>query len=300
MTRDGTSISCASKDKTAMMRAIKLGYVPEHFSTPIHFAQSQGFFQRQGLNVELVPYPSGSGHLIQSLDQGELDCAVGLTEAFVRGMATSQAKYSIVGTYVESPLNWAVSTGAQRSELTTLRQLEGKRIGVSRIGSGSYVMSFVLAMQQHFDAQKPFADFPVCHTFEQLRRSVNDKTADAFMWEYFTTKKYYEGSHPELKMLGSIYTPWPSWVLVRQSSLPAEQTSQLASALDEGIAYFEQHPEEAVEYIQTLGYSQEDAREWLKTVQFSKNCGKPLSEETHGNVLRILRAAGVVQDKSNV
>ncbi|SJM86535.1 uncharacterized protein ZBIST_2910 [Zygosaccharomyces bailii] len=277
-----------------MMRALKLGYVPEHFSTPIHFAQTQGFFQKQGLNVELVPYPSGSGHLIQSLDHGELDCAVGLTEAFVRGMATSKAKYSIVGTYVDSPLHWAVSTGAQRSELRSLKQLEGKRIGVSRIGSGSYVMSFVLALQQGFNAQKPFADFPVCHTFEQLRKSVNDKTADAFMWEYFTTKKYYDGPQPELKMLGSIYTPWPSWVLVRQESLPTEQANKLAKALDEGIAYFEQNPEESIAYIETLGYSQEDAREWLNTVKFSKNCSEPLSDEVHENVLQILRTAGVI------
>ncbi|GAV47687.1 hypothetical protein ZYGR_0H05330 [Zygosaccharomyces rouxii] len=279
-----------------MMKAIKLGFIPEHYSTPIHFAQTQKFFAKRGLNVELRPYPSGSGHLIQSLDKGELDAAVGLTEAFVRGIVTSPAKYSIVGTYVESPLHWAVSTGAQRNELQNLKQLEGKRIGVSRIGSGSYVMSFVLALEQGFNPEKPFIDFPVCHNFEQLRKSVNDKTSEAFMWEYFTTKKYYQGENPELKMLGSIYTPWPSWVLVRQENLDEQTSRQIAESLDEGISYFEQHPERSIEHIKTLGYSEEDAREWLKKVQFSQSCSTSLSKEVNENVIRVLRTAGVIGD----
>lgn len=279
-----------------MMKAVRLGFIPEHYSTPIHFAKTQNFFLERGLNVELIPYPSGSGHLIQSLDKGELDAAIGLTEAFVRGISTTQAKYSIAGTYVESPLHWAVSTGAKRDELQNLKQLEGKRIGVSRIGSGSYVMSYVLALEQHFDPERPFTDFPVCHTFEQLRNSVNSQTADAFMWEYFTTKKYYQGENPELKMLGSIYTPWPSWVLVRQQNLDQQTTRQLAESLEEGVSYFERNPKESLSHIQTLGYSEEDAREWLNKVSFSKACHIPLSKAVHDNVLRILSTAGVIGD----
>lgn len=279
-----------------MMKAIRLGFIPEHYSTPIHFSKTLNFFSKHGLNVELIPYPSGSGHLIQSLDRGELDAAVGLTEAFVRGIATSPAKYSIVGTYVESPLHWAVSTGAKRDELQNLKQLEGTRIAVSRIGSGSYVMSFVLALEQGFNPVKPFVDFPVCHNFEQLRRSVNDRNSEAFLWEYFTTKKYYEGENPELKMMGSIYTPWPSWVLVRQENLNSQTARQLSEALDEGISYLESHPEQSIEHIRTLGYSEEDAREWLKKVQFSKSCYTPLNKEVNDNVINVLRTAGVIKE----
>lgn len=42
-------------------------------------------------------------------------------------------EFQLVGTYVESPLCWAISTGPQRA-LDDVEGLEGKRIGVSRIG----------------------------------------------------------------------------------------------------------------------------------------------------------------------
>lgn len=47
--------------------SLKVGYVPEHFSTPLFFAQQQGFYAKNGVEIEFLPYPSGSGHLIQSL-----------------------------------------------------------------------------------------------------------------------------------------------------------------------------------------------------------------------------------------
>jgi ABC-type nitrate/sulfonate/bicarbonate transport system substrate-binding protein len=46
---------------------LRIGYVPEHFSTPLFFAKEQGYYKDHGLDLEFVPFPSGSGHLIQSL-----------------------------------------------------------------------------------------------------------------------------------------------------------------------------------------------------------------------------------------
>jgi ABC-type nitrate/sulfonate/bicarbonate transport system substrate-binding protein len=54
------------------MTKLTIGYVPEHFSTPLFFAKQQGFYEKEGLDVEFVPFPSGSGHLIQSLQDGSI------------------------------------------------------------------------------------------------------------------------------------------------------------------------------------------------------------------------------------
>lgn len=256
----------------AKASVVRVGYIPEHFSTPIQFARVNGYFKEKGLEVELIEYPSGSGHLITSLNNDEIDIAIGLTEAFIRGIADTAdpaaLKYEIVGTYVNSPLNWAVSTGVHRDDIQNLKDLQNGKMGVSRIGSGSYVMSYVLAMDQGFT--QPFKDFPVCHTFKQLRAAVNDKSADAFMWEYFTTKRYYGGPQKELKMVGNIYTPWPSWVIVRNKKPSNAQTLAFTKSIDEGISYFRANPEKAVHYIaENLDYTEADAREWLKTVEFN-------------------------------
>lgn len=43
------------------------------------------------------------------------------------------AGFKLVGTYVETPLCWAISTGADR-DLDQAEQLKEKKCGVSRIG----------------------------------------------------------------------------------------------------------------------------------------------------------------------
>lgn len=85
-----------------------------------------------------MPFPSGTGHLIESLKGNEIDIGIGLTEGWVAGLGKAVAAgvkdlpYQIVGTYVETPLCWAISTGKNRD--VKVDELAGKNIGVSRIG----------------------------------------------------------------------------------------------------------------------------------------------------------------------
>ncbi|RFU30719.1 hypothetical protein B7463_g5623, partial [Scytalidium lignicola] len=278
---------------------LRVGFVPEHFSTPLHFAKK--YF---GLTAELIPYPSGTGHMITSLRSGEIDVGIGLTEGWVAGLGKEDLEgdggYKIVGTYVETPLCWAVSTGAKR-DINSIADLKKGKIGVSRIGSGSYVMGFVLADQQGWlePGSKPFEFVPV-QTFERLRKAVNDGEADFFMWEHFTSKRYYDNG--EIKRIGEIYTPWRSWLITASTKLvpggnPDKRLAQLFKKIDQGVQYFGKHQEEAVEYISTeLDYSKEDATEWLKTVRFSTNVeGVDISvvQET----VDVLKKAGVLGEK---
>jgi hypothetical protein len=148
-------------------------------------------------------------------------------------------------------------------------------------------MGFVLADQHGWLSQShdpdgttasPFEVIPL-NTFENLRKGVNDGTADFFMWEHFTSKRYYDNG--EIKKIGEIYTPWSSWKIVAATSLLSNSGSgsgadprldELFEKLNKGTKYFLGHQDEAVEYISTeLDYSVEDAREWLKTVEFSSN-----------------------------
>jgi hypothetical protein len=82
---------------------LRVGFVPEHFSTPIHFAK-----QHYGLDATLREFPSGTGHMITALRAGEIDIGIGLTEAWIAGLGKEDVEgdggYRLVGTYVESPL----------------------------------------------------------------------------------------------------------------------------------------------------------------------------------------------------
>ena len=94
---------------------------------------------RYGLSCTLIPFPSGTGHMITSLQSNEIDMGIGLTEGWIAGLGRAAAEqkdagFKLVGTYVETPLCWAISTGVNRDDLHEVQQLKGKKMGVSRIG----------------------------------------------------------------------------------------------------------------------------------------------------------------------
>lgn len=279
---------------------LRVAYIPEHFLTPLFFAEQQKYYADAGIEVKFVPVIEGTGRLVRLLSEGEVDIAIGLTEAFVADVAKGNEAYKIVGTYVESPLCWAVSTGYSRDELSTTKDVIGKKIGVSRIGSGSYIMSFVLGLQ-HGASQPFFSDFPVLSNFANLRKSVNDGSSDAFMWEYFTTKKYYDNK--ELKQIGEIYTPWPLWVITARRDVDDGELKLFVSSVSKGIHYFNEHHDEAVKHIAShLDYTEEDARKWLPTCKFNNELGKKNLDwdQVVSKTFKVLHTAGVLTESETV
>jgi hypothetical protein len=175
-------------------------------------------------------------------------------------------------------------------------------------------MGFVLADTQGWlspspspsseSSKEPFEVVPL-QTFEKLRKGVNDGSADFFMWEHFTSKRYYDNG--EIKRVGEIYTPWSSWKIVAATGLLSgtgtgggtfdPRLEELFEKLNQGTKYFVEHQDEAVEYISTeLDYSAEDAQEWLKTVKFASNVrGVDLS--VIQKTVEVLRKAGVLGEE---
>ncbi|KAL9594688.1 MAG: hypothetical protein Q9219_006888 [cf. Caloplaca sp. 3 TL-2023] len=326
------------------MPLLRIGFVPEHFSAPLHFATTHF-----SLSAHLIPFPSGTGHMAASLRAGELDVAIGLTEGWVAALAPSSSSspspastsapaseqapkeevkdnFKLVGTYVESPLCWAVSTGKGREDVCGMEDLRpkgegGKKVlGVSRVGSGSFVMGFVVAGREgwwdsSFSASssssasgegagagpEPPFEVRALGNFEELRKGVSDdtKTADFFLWEHFTSSRYYapEASPYPIKKIGEIYTPWSSWKIVAKGSLVgSEELEEVFAKVNSGVRYFEGHREEAVGYITSeLDYGEGDAREWLGTVRFAEDV-RGVRRSVVEMAVETLKKAGVLKD----
>lgn len=105
-----------------MSGALRIGYVPEHFSTPLYFAQ-----KHFGLKASLKEYKSGTGHMITALREGEIDIGIGLTEGWIAGLGKENVEgdggYRLVGTYVETPL-CKYFCGLLRAKTRTCRRKE--------------------------------------------------------------------------------------------------------------------------------------------------------------------------------
>lgn len=81
--------------------------------------------------------------MITALRSREIDVGIGLTEGWIAGLGSKkgvngsiqkEGGYSLVGTYVETPLCWAISTGANREDIRNVESLKGRKMGISRIG----------------------------------------------------------------------------------------------------------------------------------------------------------------------
>lgn len=160
-------------------------------------------------------------------------------------------------------------------------------------------MGFVLADQQGWlssSTSPPFEVIPL-QTFDKLRAAVNDSSADFFMWEHFTSKRYYDKG--EIKRIGEIYTPWSSWKIVARTGIAEgdQRLEEMFEKIDKGVRYFEKNKEESVRYISgKLDYSEGDAREWLKTVRFA-NSTKGVDVGVIQKTVDVLRKAGVLGEK---
>lgn len=114
----------------------------EHYLTPLHLALRSPAASALPFQISLQPFPSGTGHMITSLRENEIDIGIGLTEGWVAGLVGKQQAqkdpasdgYRVVGHWVDNPLRWAIVTGRNRDEISSVRDLKDGRVGVSRLG----------------------------------------------------------------------------------------------------------------------------------------------------------------------
>lgn len=94
-----------------------------------------------------------------------MDIALTVTDASMVAKAKGRS-IDLCGTFVASPLVWAVATTGK----DPTKPMPPKRFGVSRLGSGSHTMAFYYASQHSNGSGKPTdLDFVVANDFKGLR-----------------------------------------------------------------------------------------------------------------------------------
>ncbi|KZV64599.1 periplasmic binding protein-like II [Peniophora sp. CONT] len=278
------------------MSFLRIGYVREHFSSPLlQYAADDG-----EKTFKLVECPGGTGQLIARLENNEIDVAIALTDPLIAGIANGKDFYKLVGSYVTTPLNWAVITGKD-APYQKIEDLKGTTLGISRPGSGSQTMASVMALREKWPSDA--ISFKVNNDIHGLVASVNDGSTSAFMWEWFTTKPWADRG--EVRFIGSVPTPWPSWQIaahISEERAPRDLLKQFLTKLSDYVRAFdapEARKEKDVEFIKsTFGYPETDVRAWLDTVAYPKDCDKiPTTDITE--TVAVLVKAGVVKPLPN-
>ena len=274
------------------MKEIKIGGVPEHFNFPWHKAMEQGKFKSKDIKVVWEDFYGGSGQLIESLANDDINIAIMLTESAIQAIEQNYP-FQILQKFVDTPLMWGIHV-AENSTFTNVDQLRGKKAAISRLGSGSHLMAFVHAKQQNWDLEKL--------TFENVKnlngalKALPQDQAQYFLWEHFTTKPFVD--QKIFRRLGDIPTPWPCFVLVAKEEFIQQNEiliKTLLSVINKISANLKNQTDLIEEIADRYKLAKADVEKWLDQTEWSQN---KLSEAELEEIQKELLALGLINSSS--
>eukprot|EP00981_Chlorochromonas_danica_P008068 scaffold1962_cov180-Ochromonas_danica.AAC.3 len=283
------------------LKKIRLACVPEQVNIPLALAVERGLLSHVGIDLEVQYVPEGTGKMIDMLLKNETDLALTVTDALIAANRQGKA-VQMAGVFVTSPLVWAAAaTGTTPSISRTLpaflSQHTPLKVGISRPGSGSHTMGSYLAQQYHLDPKHGLS-FHVAHTFQGLRDGVNKGDFDLFLWETFTTQPYF--TTEEVVRVGEVAAPWPAFSFATASGRDQEIFhDQLFPVIQQACSLFkaplpEQQEEESVRLIvDRMGHTEENARRWLKKVQYNPDSAMSIDHHRVKAAVQTLQEVGL-------
>lgn len=190
------------------MDKIRIIGVPEHFNFPWLKVVEEQPFRTQNLFLEWADEPKGSGAMNKALREGEADIALILTESFIKDRIEGNPG-KIIGYHVQSPLIWGIHLSSQHAG-RGLDELSDVPFAISRHGSGSHLMAFLLAQQMGWDTSR--LQFELVGDLAGAKAALQSPEPKIFLWEKFMTKPLVDQGL--FGRVGEIPTPWPCFVLV--------------------------------------------------------------------------------------
>ncbi len=200
---------------------LNIGGVPEHFNYPWHLVLQHNLLEKYNISFKWHNQPGGTGAMLKALENKEIDMAILLTEGGINGIANGQ-QAKIIGTYVSSSLNWGVHVNAQ-SNINQIADLENGTFAISRLRSGSHLMSYVLAQQNNWNTEK--LNFEIIGNLEGARKAMATNDQLGFLWEKYTTMPYCDNG--EFKRVGECPTPWPCFVMLANNEIIESYAEEL-------------------------------------------------------------------------
>ena len=188
---------------------VKLGMVKGTVSGPVYIAQDKGYFAAEGLTVELV-YFDAAQPIAVATASGDIDFgAVGLTGGLY-SLGGQGALRIIAGLFRETPkfplIAYLASNNATAAGLKSLKDLSGRSVGVTQIGSALHY-ALGLATEKYAIDLKSVRVLPLQSNPNIASAIVGGRIDAALLNAYFSLPIVEKG---EAKLLGWVgdETPW--------------------------------------------------------------------------------------------
>ncbi|AFL85852.1 hypothetical protein Belba_3348 [Belliella baltica DSM 15883] len=272
------------------MQKIRITGVPEHFNYPWLQVIEQQPFLDEGIELVWQEESRGSGAMNRALRDGSTDIALVLTESFIKDRIEGNPS-RIIGFHIASPLIWGIHISA-RSPQSSLTELEDIPFLISRYGSGSHLMAFLLAQREGWASDK--LKFEVIDNLDGAKKAFENPEPKMFLWEKYTTKPLVDAG--QFKRVGEIPTPWPCFVIVVTEQILETHTEVLVRLRDMVYAFaakMTQDKDFPATISKTYGIKEEDIKAWLKQTRWeTKNI---IEAENLVNTIKILRGLNLIK-----
>jgi NitT/TauT family transport system substrate-binding protein len=154
--------------------SITLGYCSQLLcGVPYEVARSTGLFKKHGLDVQLVHFRGGNAAM-QALVGGSIDYAATALDVAIQAYANVHAdirRFAVTG---RLPLFAVVTAPKTAGQILSIKDLEGKTVGISALGNADHALALFLLKQAAADPAKvKFATLGV-NLLEALRQGQAD------------------------------------------------------------------------------------------------------------------------------
>ncbi len=278
-----------------MKTKIKVGGVPEHFNLPWHLAIEDGAFDDAGIELIWKTQPGGTGAMTKGLESGDLDLAVVLTEGISAAIIKGNPS-QLIQQYVRSPLIWGIHAPAD-SKYNGVHEIQDARFAISRNGSGSHIMAYVLAENQGWEPTD--LNFEIVGNFDGALQAFKKDEADIILWEKFTTKPFVDKG--TLKRIGQTITPWSCFMIAARNEILEKEENAVRKVLSIIRKYCHDFMlrEDAVELVaERYGLQLQDAAAWYRQTGWATNNYVP--EKMLKDVIKTLYDVKVIDSKPEV
>jgi NitT/TauT family transport system substrate-binding protein len=152
---------------------VKIGYPSRGITElPLRIAQTQGFFQQERLDVQVIQMRANI--TIAALSTGDLDYGAPL-DSIIRASARGQPLKAVVS-FVNKPMHYLVAA----PQISTVEQLRGRTIALNSFGSAEQLTCYAILKAHGIDPDRKevqivfLGDSPV--RLQALKRGIVDAT----------------------------------------------------------------------------------------------------------------------------
>ena len=244
-------VSCAKEAE----KVVKIGYLTLVMSLPTFVAQEKGFFEEKGLQVELIPFHSGTA-IVDALVSGRIDANCGSASTghwFAAQSAPDRFKiFMLYGTTSAGEDNTFVVVVKKDSPITDLKGLKGKKVGTFP-GATSMSLAKAVVRTQLDPAGVIFTEIPPPNMVPALAAGQIDC--------FFTPEPM--GMMAVSKGIGKYLMKSPLALLKLDGGLPGAAFSfnaqflkehpktakKIKAAMEKAVDYIRDHEEEVRSYL---------------------------------------------------